>query len=48
MILGPAVVENKLSGTQRAEAYTSNATITTSIIGVPVIVDEAPEMVIYK
>ena len=46
MIPGPAVVDNKFSDTQIAEAATINSNITTGIILVTTIADEAPEVVI--
>ena len=48
MIPGPEVVENKFSDAKRASTSTSNSNITNGVAGVPIIVDEAPEVVIYE
>ena len=48
MILGPVVVDNELSDAQRSEEAASNANITTGTAGVPTIVDEEPDVVIYE
>ena len=48
IILGPEVVEKELSETHRAASAAINSNINNDIIGVPTMVDEAPELVIYE
>ena len=45
MISGPEVVENELRDTKREESAAKNDNTTTGIMGVPIIVDEAPALV---
>ena len=46
MIPGPEVAENKLSDAHRADSAAKNFNMNTGFTVVPIIVDEAPEVII--